>query len=167
MSEADIPPSTMKNHYSASASHPAASEQGFPINNTNKIALYWLTTAVGAVLFATFQSFSYVNDYVRANGATPAITFEPDVLWIFSAFYGSWIITVLLTLIGTRTTQWIALVLGSVLVVLNTIGGVFDGLRDGGHIVFSALFFIGLPGIFAIVATWRHIQRKGTGHVYE
>lgn len=137
------------------------------MDNRNKVALFWLTTAVGAVLFVTLQSFSYVNDYVRAHGATPAITFEAGALWMFSAFYGAWIVTVLLALIGTRTAQWIAMILGGLLVVLNTLAGVFDGLRDGRHIVFSALFFIALPGVCAIVATWRHIKRKGAGHVDE
>ncbi|MFL9878649.1 hypothetical protein PQR63_09665 [Herbaspirillum rhizosphaerae] len=136
-------------------------------NNGNKVTLYWLTTAVGAVLFVTFQLFFYVNDFVRAQGATPAITFEPDVLWMFSAFYGSWIVTVLLALIGTRTAQRVVLVLGSLLVVLNTLGGISDGLRDGWHVTFSAVFFISLPGVFAIAVTWRHIKSKGNDHVDE
>ncbi len=141
--------------------------QDLAMNNPYKVALFWLTTAAGAVLFVTFQLFFYVNDFVRAHGATPAITFEPDVLWMFSAFYGSWIVTVLLALIGTRKSQWATLVLGSLLVVLNTIGGISDGLRDGWHIAFSAMFFITLPGVFAIAATWRRIKSKGNGHVDE
>jgi hypothetical protein len=141
--------------------------QDLAVNDPNKVALFWLTTAAGAVLFVTFQLFFYVNDFVRAHGATPAITFEPDVLWMFSAFYGCWIVTVLLALIGTRKAQWVALVLGSLLVVLNTLGGISDGLRDGWHIAFSAVFFITLPGVLAIAATWRHIKSKGNGHVDE
>lgn len=137
------------------------------MNNPNKVALFWLTTATGAVLFVTFQLFFYVNDFVRAQGAKPAITFEPGVLWMFSAFYGCWILTVLLALIGTRKAQWVALVLGSLLVVLNTVGGISDGLRDGWHIAFSAVFFITFPGVFAIAATWRRIKIKGNGHVDE
>lgn len=139
--------------------------QDLAMNNPNKVALFWLTTAAGAVLFVTFQLFFYVNDFVRAHGATPAITFDPGVLWMFSAFYGCWIVTVLLALIGTRKAQWVAFVLGSLLVVLNTLGGISDGLRDGWHIAFSAVFFITLPGVFAIAATWRHIKSKGNGHV--
>ncbi|QNH15497.1 hypothetical protein HEP74_00620 [Xanthomonas sp. SS] len=146
---------------------PPRPAQDLAVNNANKVALFWLTTAAGAVLFVTFQLFFYVNDFVRAHGATPAITFEPDVLWMFSAFYGSWIVTVLLALIGTRKAQWVALVLGSLLVVLDTLGGISDGLRDGWHIAFSAVFFITLPGVFAIAATWRHIKSKGNGHVDE
>lgn len=141
--------------------------QDLATNNLNKVALFWLTTALGAVLFVTFQLFFYVNDFVRAHGTTPAITFEPGVLWIFSAFYGSWIVTVLLALIGTRKAQRVALTLGSLLVVLNTLGGVSDGLRDGWYIAFSAVFFITLPGVFAIATTWRHTQNKGKDHVDE
>nr|WP_315430912.1 hypothetical protein [uncultured Albidiferax sp.] len=137
------------------------------MNNPNTVALFWLTTAAGAVLFVTFQLFFYVNDFVRAHGTTPAITFEPDVLWMFSAFYGCWIVTVLLALIGTRKAQWVALLLDSLLVVLNTLGGISDGLRDGWHVAFSAAFFITLPGVFAITTTWRHIKRKGNSHADE
>lgn len=137
------------------------------IHNPNKVALFWLTTGAGAVLFVTFQLFFYVNDLARAHGATPATTFEPGVLWMFSAFYGCWIVTVLVALIGTRKAQWTALVFGSLLVVLNTLGGVLDGLRDGWHVAFSAAFFITLPGVFAIAATWRHIKTRGVGHVDE
>ncbi|RYH18682.1 MAG: hypothetical protein EON54_27355, partial [Alcaligenaceae bacterium] len=67
----------------------------------------------------------------------------------------------LVALIGTRKAQWIALVLGSLLVVLNTLGGVADGLRDGWHIALSAVFFITLPGVFAAAATWRHLNTQG------
>lgn len=137
------------------------------VSNPNKVALYWLTTTTGAVLFVTFQLFFYVNDYVRAKGAAPPITFEPDVLWMFSAFYGSWIVTTLLALIGTRKAQWAALVLGSLLVILNTLGGISDGVRDGWYVAFSAVFFITLPGAFAIAANWRRINRKGIGHADE
>ena len=141
--------------------------QDLAMNNPNKVAMFWLTTAAGAVLFVTFQLFFYVNDFVRAHGATPAITFEPDVLWMFSAFYGCWIVTVLLALIATRTTQWLVLVLGSLLVILNTLGGIADGLRDGWYVAFSAVFFITLPGVFSIAATWRRIKSKGNNHVYQ
>ncbi|MHC8380614.1 hypothetical protein [Pseudomonas sp. LB3P14] len=124
----------------------------------NRLALFWLTTAVGAVLFVTVQSFSYINDYVRAGGAMPTITFDSSMLWMVSIFYGAWIIPVLLALIGTSASNWTMLILGGALAVLNTLAGVMDGLRDGGHIVFSALLFIALPGVCAIVASWRHIK---------
>ena len=146
---------------------PLRHDQDLATNNPNKIALCWLTTAAGAVLFVAFQLFFYVNDFVRAQGAQPAITFEPGVLWVFPAIYGCWIVTVLLSLIGTRKAQWAALVLGSLLVVLNTLGGISDGLRDGWHIAFSAVFFITLPGVSAIVVTWRRIKSKGNSNVDE
>lgn len=133
----------------------------------NKLALFWLTTAVGAVLFVALQSFSYVNDYVKAHGTTPAITFEAGVMWMFSLFYGAWIVTVLFALNGSLRSQWAALILGAFLVIMNSLAGVFDGLRDGEHIAFSALFFITLPGVCAIVATWRHLKQKGQRHVDE
>lgn len=146
---------------------PLPPAQTLAVNKPDKVALFWLTTAAGAVLFVTFQLFFYVNDFVRAQGATPAITFEPDVLWMFPTFYGCWIVAVLFALIGTRKTQWVALVLGSLLVVLNTLGGIADGLRDGWHVAFSAVFFITLPGVFAIAATWRRIKNKENGHADE
>jgi len=40
-------------------------------------------------------------------------------------------------------------------------------LRDGWHVAFSALFFITLPGVFAIAATWRCIKSQGVSHVGE
>jgi len=138
---------------------PPTPTQALAKSNSNKVALFWLTTAAGAVLFVTFQLFFYVNDFVRAQGATPAITFDPGILWVFPAFYGCWIVTVLFALIGTRKGQWAALVFGSLLVVLNTLGGIADGLRDGWYVAFSAVFFISLPGVFAIATTWHHIKR--------
>ncbi|SBS31156.1 hypothetical protein MSP8887_01453 [Marinomonas spartinae] len=145
------------------------SYQGSPVDHhqQNRITLFWLTTGVGAVLYVTFQLFFYVNNFTRAHGATPAITFDPNILWVFSAFYGCWIVTVLLALIGTQKAQWAALIFGTLMVVLNTLGGISDGLRDGWYVTFSAVFFITLPGIFAIVATWRHLKRKGAHYVNE
>lgn len=137
------------------------------MSKSNKIALFWLTTAAGAGLYVTFQLFFYVNNFVRAHGASQAITFEPDILWMFSAFYGCWIVTVLIALIGSRKAQWLALLLGSLLVVLNTLGGISDGIRDGWYVSFSAVFLITMPGTFAIVATWRCIKNKGIHHVNE
>lgn len=125
----------------------------------NRITLFWLTTAVGTVLFVTLQLFFFLNDYVIAKGQGPAITFDTNTLWMFSAYYGIWIVTVLLTLIGTTKAQWLALIIGGLLVALNTLGGIFDGIRDGAHVAFSALFFITLPGVCAIVATWRALTK--------
>ena len=73
----------------------------------------------------------------------------------------------LVALVGTRKAQCAALALGSLLVVLNTIGGITDGLRDGWHVAFSAVFLITLPGTFAIAFTWGSINNKGNVHVDE
>jgi len=146
---------------------PLSSTPPLPIRNPDKTASFWLTTAMGAVLFVSFQLFFYVNDFVRTQGSAPAITFETRMLWMFSAYYGCWIVTVLLALAANRAARWSALILGSLLVVLNTLGGIADGLRDGWHIAFSAVFFISLPGVFAIMVTWRNLNRKGEGHVDE
>jgi hypothetical protein len=146
---------------------PLSSPHPLPTRHPDQTALFWLATAIGAVLFVSFQLFFYVNDFVRAQGSALAITFETKMLWMFSAYYGCWIVTVLLALSANRAARWSALILGSLLVVLNTLGGIADGLRDGWHIAFSAMFFISLPGVFAIATTWRNLNRKGDGHVDE
>ncbi|WP_072376536.1 hypothetical protein [Hyphomicrobium sp. NDB2Meth4] len=123
-----------------------------------RLVLAWLITAVGAVIFLTIQSFSFVNEYVRAGGTTPAITFDPSQMWVVSAFYGAWVVPALLALVGGSPANWAMLILGTVLVLLNALGGAFDGLRDGGHLVFLALLAIALPGSFAIAMSWRHVR---------
>lgn len=125
----------------------------------NRIVLFWLSCAVGAVLFVSIQSFSYLADYITAKGATPAVTFDSSTLWMLSIFYGAWLVPVLLALVGTSATNWAMLILGGLLASLNTLAGVFDGLRDGGHIAFSALTCIALPGVCAVVASWHHVRR--------
>lgn len=144
-----------------------AAQDSILSHHESKIALFWLTTAVGAALFLTLQSFSYVNNYVKANGTTLASTFDAGALWMFSIFYGAWIVTALLALIGTVRSLWIALILGGLLVFVSSFTGVFDGLRDGGHIAFSALSLITLLGLCAIVASWRHLKQKGARNVDE
>lgn len=54
--------------------------------------------------------------------------------------------------------QLALLIFGGILVALSTLSGVFDGIRDGGHLVFLALLAITLPGSFAIALSWRHIR---------
>lgn len=127
-----------------------------------KLALLWLTTAVGAVLFVTLQSFAYVNDYIRAYGAMPAVTFDRGALWIVFAFYGAWIVPVLLALVGTRGANRAMLILGGLLAILNALAGIFDGVRDGGHIIFLSLLCIGLPGACATLASWRRVRTDRT-----
>nr|WP_319248549.1 hypothetical protein [uncultured Celeribacter sp.] len=38
------------------------------------------------------------------------------------------------------------------------LAGVFDGLRDGGHLVGLELLAVTLPGVVALIFTWRHIR---------
>lgn len=123
-----------------------------------RLALVWLITAVGAAIFVTIQSFSYVNDFVRAGGATPAVTFDSNQMWVVSAFYGAWIVPALLALVGRSAANWAMFILGGILVILNTLGGVFDGVRDGGHLVLLALLAVTLPGSFAVAMSWRHVR---------
>ncbi|WP_199287085.1 hypothetical protein [Vibrio zhugei] len=137
------------------------------LSQQDRIALFWLTTGIAAVMFVTFQLFFYINDFVRAQEATPVLMFKPSVLWVFPVFYGGWIVTVLLALIGTRSTQWGALLLGSLMVVINTAGGISDGLRDGWSVAVCAIFFITLPGGLTIIATWRYLKGQGVQQAEE
>ncbi|MEJ2457788.1 MAG: hypothetical protein P8Y58_06390 [Novosphingobium sp.] len=123
-----------------------------------RLAFLWLVTAAGATMFVTLQSFSFLNAYVRAHGAMPAVTFDPAMLWIVFAFYGAWIVPPLLALAGTRWGDRAMLGLGGLLVILNTLGGIFDGMRDGGQLIFLALLCIALPGSCATLASWRHVR---------
>lgn len=118
----------------------------------------WLVTAVGAMIYATIQIFSYLNASAVANGATPALAFTAAQVWVISAFYGSWVIPALLALNDRPAAHWASLVVGGALVVLNTLSGVFDGIRDGGHLVFLAFLAITLPGSFAITLSWRRLR---------
>lgn len=126
----------------------------------DRLALAWLITALGAAIFVTIQSFSYVNDVVRASGTTAAVTFDSSQMWVVSAFDGAWVVPALLALFGRSSGNWAMLILGVVLVVSNTLGGVFDGIRDGGHLVFLVLVAVTLPGVFAIAISWRHVQAR-------
>jgi hypothetical protein len=100
-------------------------------NNPVKLALAWIVPAVGAAIFVTIQCFSFLNGYVASSGTMQAITFEPAMLWAVSISYGTWVVPPLLALAARRATDWAMLVLGGLLFIMNTLGGVFDGLRDG------------------------------------
>ena len=89
-----------------------------------------------------------------------AITFDPAALLVVSIFYGAWVVPPLLALAARRATDWAMLVLGGLLVVLSTLGGVSDGLRDGSHLVALQLLAVTLPGAVALVMSWRHIRSK-------
>ena len=123
-----------------------------------KLALTWLIPAVGAALFVTIQCFSYLNVYVGSSGTMQAMTFDPASLWGVSIFYGAWVVPPLLALAARRATDWAMLVLGGLLFLMSTLAGVFDGLRDGGHLVGLELLAVTLPGVVALIFTWQHIR---------
>lgn len=125
-----------------------------------ELALAWVVPAVGAALFVTIQCFSFLNGYVVSGGTMKAVTFGPAALWVVSVFYGAWVIPPVLALAGRRMTDWAMLVMGGVLAVLSTLGGVADGLRDGGHLVGLELLAVTLPGTVALVMSWRHVRRN-------
>lgn len=127
-------------------------------NKLVKLALAWFVPALGAAIFVTIQCFSYLNDYVRSGGTMQAITFGPAALWGVSIFYGAWVIPPLLALAGRRATDWAMLVLGGLLFTMSTLAGVFDGLRDGGHLVGLELLAVTLPGTVALIMSWRHVR---------
>jgi predicted permease len=122
------------------------------------LALAWLVPVAGAGIFVTLQSFSFLNDYVRSGGTLKSITFGPGALLAIALFYGAWVLPPLLALAGKRGTDWAMLVLGGTLVLLNTLGGVTDGLRDGGHLVVLELLAVTLPGAVALILSWRHLR---------
>jgi len=122
------------------------------------LALAWLAPAVGAAIFVTIQSFSFLNDYVRSGGTMQAMSFDSGALWGVSAFYGAWVLPPLLALAARRATDWAMLVLGGLLVAMSTLAGVADGLRDGTHLVGLELLAVTLPGAVALLTSWRHIR---------
>ena len=127
-------------------------------DNPVKLALAWIVPAVGAAIFVTIQGFSYLNGYVSSGGTMQATTFGPAALWGVSIFYGAWVVPPLLALAGRRAADWAMLVLGGVLLIMSTLAGVSDGLRDGGHLVGLELLAVTLPGGVALIMSWRHIR---------
>ncbi|MGX1305630.1 hypothetical protein AB7M35_000350 [Amorphus suaedae] len=126
--------------------------------NPTKLALAWLVPAVGATLFVTIQCFSYLNGYVASGGTMQAMTLDAGALWGVSLFYGAWVVPPLLALAATRATDWAMLVLGGLLVLMSTLAGGADGVRDGGHLVGLELLAVTLPGAVALIMSWRHIR---------
>ncbi|MHC5653752.1 hypothetical protein [Stappia sp. ICDLI1TA098] len=86
------------------------------------------------------------------------MTLDPAALWGVSIFYGAWVVPPLLALVARRATNWAMLVLGGLLCAMSTLTGVFDGLRDGGHLVALELLAVTLPGAVALIMSWRHIR---------
>ena len=138
----------------------AHSDRSFDVidNNPVKLALAWLIPAVGAAIFVTIQCFSFLNGYVASGGTMQAMTFGPGALWGVSIFYGAWVVPPLQALAATRATDWAMLVLGGLLFIMSTLAGVTDGLRDGGHLVGLELLTVTLPGVVALIMSWRHIR---------
>ncbi|WP_109809616.1 hypothetical protein [Sphingosinithalassobacter portus] len=127
-------------------------------NNPARLAIAWLIPAVGAAFFVTIQCFSFLNAYVASGGTIEAIEFGSGALWGVSIFYGAWVLPPLLALAGTRVTDWAMLVLGGLLFALSTLAGVTDGVRDGSHLVGLELLAVTLPGLVALILSWRHIR---------
>lgn len=123
-----------------------------------RLAVAWLVPAVGAAIFVTIQCFSYLNAYVGSGGTIQATVFDPAALWGVTLFYGAWVVPPLLALAAGRAAGWAMLVLGGLLVAMSTLAGVFDGLRDGSHLVGLELLAVTLPGVVALVMSWRHVR---------
>lgn len=119
-----------------------------------KVALLWGVTGLGTMTYAFVQSFSYLSSYIRSNGAPPVIIFDNGALWFFSIFLSLGIVPGLLAIIGRNAfANWIMVILGGLLVIGNTLGSIFDGIRDGGYITATAVIAITLPGTFALRAS--------------
>lgn len=122
-----------------------------------KIAMLWLTTGLGSTVYAAIQSFTFLNH--RLDGFAPPVTFDSIALLFSGILCSLWIVPGLLALVGRRpATNWASLVLGAFLVATTTVGGLFDGVRDGLHIAATAIIAVTLPGIFAIRASWQLVR---------
>lgn len=127
----------------------------------HRTALLWLTTAIGSQAYAIIQSFTYVNGYINAHGAAPAITFGAGALWAFAILCAIWVVPALLAIAGrSALADWGQFLVGGFLVLANSLGSIFDGIRDGGHITATALIAIALPGAVALRASWQLLRRR-------
>ncbi|MBN9018684.1 MAG: hypothetical protein J0H11_14815 [Rhizobiales bacterium] len=124
----------------------------------SQLPLVWLVTAVGVTIWGAIQIFAYLNVDAGAHGAMPPLNLTAAQVWAISAFYGAWVIPALLALIDRLAGNWASLIFGGILLVLTTLSGVFDGIRDGGHLNFLAMLAITLPGSFAIALSWRRLR---------
>lgn len=131
-----------------------------------ELAVAWLVPAVGATIFVAIQTFSYINAYVASSGAIEAITFDPGTLLGISIYVGACVLPPLLALNGRRLSDWAMIVLGGLLFLMSTLGGIFDGLRDGTHLVLLELLAVTLPGAVATRISWRHIRSNSTSGRY-
>jgi hypothetical protein len=125
----------------------------------HRVALLWLTTAIGSLVYAVIQLLTYLSAYIASHGATPAIVFDAGALWMFAVLYALWLAPPLLAVtIHSSAANWSILVIGGFLVIGSTFGGIFDGIRDGSHIMATALLAVTFPGVIALRATWRLLR---------
>lgn len=122
-----------------------------------RLPLVWLITAVGVTIYGMIQIFTYLA-HTGVQEATSPLNFTAAQVWTIAAFYGAWVIPALLALIERRAAHWASLILGGILVALTTLAGVFDGIRDGGHLVVLVLLAVTLPGAVATALSWRRIR---------
>lgn len=131
------------------------------LEDRRHVALLWAITGLGGLIHGLIQLSSYLTTFINAHGATPVVTFDAGAMWMFGIIYAMWILPALIAAVGrSRLGDWVILVLGGLLVVTNALGGVWDGVRDGGYIVVTALVGIALPGLFAITASWRLVRHR-------
>lgn len=78
------------------------------------------------------------------TGRRPAQSDSPRKYGRSRPFYGVWVIPALLALIDRPAANWTSLI--------------FDGIRDGSHLVFLALLATTLPCSFAIALSWQRLR---------
>ncbi|MCJ2128251.1 hypothetical protein [Methylobacterium sp. E-045] len=125
-----------------------------------KLSIAWLVTAAGSSIFVAIQLFTYLNSRVSPDGGLPAIVFSPAQMLFVSAYYGCWVIPPLLALSNRTAARWSMLILGGLLVTLNTLSGVIDGIRDGYNLIAVAIIAITVPGTLSIFLSWRDIRSR-------
>jgi hypothetical protein len=123
-----------------------------------RTAVAWLVTAAGVSIFMAIQIFTYLNSQHAPGNVTPAITFSSVQITMISTYYGCWVIPPLLALSTSNRARWGTLIFGGLLVFLNTLGGVVDGIRDGYNLIIVAILAITLPGLIAMLLSWRNVR---------
>ncbi len=132
------------------------------LQDRHHAALLWAITGLGGLIHGLIQLCSYVTTFINSHGAQPAVMFDTGAMWVFGIIYAMWILPASIAAVSRRRLgDWFILIIGSLLVVTNALGGVWDGVRDGGYIVVTALVGIALPGFFALKASWRLVRRRG------
>lgn len=125
----------------------------------NRIAIIWTVTAVGAALYTMIRVFGYANFYIAGGGKEPTQTFTGPQMLAFGLLSAVWILPPLIALGGFgRPGAWAVLILGGLLVAMNTLGGVLEGIHDGSYIIVTAVIGITIPGVFATIASFSHVR---------